>query len=268
MAAMVHAGETSEPSVGTALHSVVAGAQWGLDRMLAVGYGTVYDYIFDHFEPYRDLQQEVLHLVESRVPADVSRRDVRILEVGCGPGNFAFTLAEAGFSVLGIDGYAALIEVAREKRRAIQCSNLAFQHLDLSAGNSFKDGAFDQVINVHSLYVHPDPDRLLRETWRVLKPGGHVIVVNHARRLKLGPTLRDIRTHTDRWTALRCLLWLLPNAVFEAARKRTGPHYWQETDFARHLEEVGFTVLEVRRTFLNHSSILAWARKPGDGAQR
>lgn len=261
---MVHVGETRDSSGATALQSVVAGAQWGLDRMLSVGYGTVYDYIFDHFEPYRDLQREVLRLVESAVPAEACRRDVRVLEVGCGPGNFAFTLAQAGFSVLGVDSYGALIELAREKRRAVQFPNLAFQHLDLGAGNTFKDGTFDQVINVHSLYVHPDPDRLLRETWRVLKPGGRIIVVNHARRLRLGPTLRDIRAHADRSTALRCLLWLLPNAVFEAVRKQTGPHYWQETDFARHLEDAGFTVLEVRRTFLNRSSILAWARKPAD----
>lgn len=267
MATLVQVEQTREAAGGRALHSVVAGAQWGLDRMLSVGYGTVYDYIFDHFEPYRDLQHEVLRLVESGVQAEACRRDVRILEVGCGPGNFAFTLAQAGFSVLGVDGYAALIELAREKRRAVPSPNLAFQHLDVAEGNTFKDGAFDQVINVHSLYVHPDPDRLLRETWRVLKPGGHVILVNHARRLKLRQTLRDIGARAGRSTALQCLLWLLPNAVFEAVRKRIGPHYWQENDFLRHLEDAGFTVLEVRRTFLAGSSILAWARKPAEEAR-
>jgi len=62
--------------------------------MVAVGYGVVYDYIFERFEPYQSLQQEVLKLVESSVPDSANRREIRILELGCGPGNFALKLAE------------------------------------------------------------------------------------------------------------------------------------------------------------------------------
>jgi hypothetical protein len=56
-------------------------------------------------------------------------------------------------------------------------------------------------------------------------------------------------------------LWLVPNALFEAGRKPVGPHYWDEQTFARELRGAGFTVLEMRRTFLNSSSLLVWARK-------
>jgi hypothetical protein len=62
--------------------------------------------------------------------------------------------------------------------------------------------------------------------------------------------------------ALRTLLWLLPNACFEAARHPVGPHYWDERRFERELTTAGFTVLELRRTFLARGSLLAWARKP------
>jgi len=40
-----------------------------------------------------------------------------------------------------------------------------------------------------------------------------------------------------------------------------GPHYWDENAFAGHLRGAGFTVLEIRRTFLNGASLLVWARK-------
>ncbi len=241
--------------------SVLRGIQWGLDRMLSVGYGVVYDFIFERFPPYQTLLREVLGLLESAVPAGAHRRDVRVLDIGCGPGNFTFTLAQAGFSVVGIDPYDALVDLAREKRRAQHLANLAFRHADLARGDTFREGGFDQVVNIHSLYVHPAPVQLLREVHRVLKPGGHAVFVNFTRRVWLWSSFRDVRGRDGLGAALRCLLWVLPNAVFEVTRKRIGPHYWQEEEFTRHLREAGFTVLELRRTFFGGASLLAWVRK-------
>lgn len=253
-------GSVSEAE-GAGMGSVLRGIQWGLDRMLSVGYGVVYDFIFERFPPYQTLLRDVLGLVEAAVPANANRRDIRVLDIGCGPGNFTFTLAQAGFSVTGIDPYDALVELAREKRRVQHLANLAFRHADLGKGDTFREGGFDQVVNIHSLYVHPAPLQLLREANRVLKPGGHAVFVNFTRRVWLWPALKEARTRDGLWAALRCLLWVLPNAVFEMTRKRIGPYYWQEEEFARHLREAGFTVLEMRRTFFGGASLLAWARK-------
>ena len=118
-------------------------------------------------------------------------------------------------------------------------------------------------MNIHSLYVHPAPDQLLREAYRVLKPGGHAVFVNHTRRVGQWSTLREIRQRDGLGAALRALLWVLPNSVFEATRSRIGPHYWDEATFTAHLREAGFTVLETRRTFLRGASLLVWARKGG-----
>src|SRR5262249_33737469 len=117
----------------TAVHGVqglraamAGGADWALQRALQVSSGVVYDYIFDRFAPYQSLSSEVLTCVKAGTPADTPRRDVRVLDIGCGPGNITLLLAEAGFSALGIDPYEPLIELAREKRRAKQLANLAF----------------------------------------------------------------------------------------------------------------------------------------------
>jgi SAM-dependent methyltransferase len=232
-----------------------------LDRMLSVGYGVVYDYVYPRFSHYQRLQAEVRDLVEAAVPARIERRDVRVLELACGPGNFTCALAEAGFTVTGLDAYAALVEAAKEKRRARHLSNLAFRHGELTSGNTFRDETFDQVVSIHALYAHPAPDLLLREVYRVLKPGGHAVFVNHTRLIGRWSTLRDLARRDGLGAALHGLLWVLPNSIFEAVRRRVGPHYWDEDTFSTQVRGCGFSVLTMRRTFLGDASLLVWARK-------
>ena len=45
------------------------------------------------------------------------------------------------------------------------------------------------------------------------------------------------------------------------ARQRVGPHYWDEDTFSAQVRRSGFSVLEMRRTFLGDASLLVWARK-------
>lgn len=244
------------------MSSLHGGFQWGVDRMVSVGYGLLYDYIFEKFVPYQKLQAEVLELVQTAAKDAPDRRSVQVLDVDCGPGNLTFVIAEAGFSVVGLEPYGALVELAREKRRAKRLANLAFSQGDLGTATIVRDNSFDQVVNVHSLYAHPDPRALLSHVHRVLKPGGHAVFVNHTRRPDVRRNFAETRARDGLAAALRCFaLWLLPHAVFEAARRRIGPHYWDEPTFAANLRAAGFTVLESRRTFLNGASVLMWARK-------
>ncbi len=230
--------------------SLQGGFQWTIDRMLSISYGLVYDYIFEQFGPYQRLQAEVLEMVETAAKAT------------CGPGNLTFVLAEAGFPVLGLEPYGALVELAREKRRAKRLANLAFSQGDLARTKTLRDASFNQVVNVHSLYAHADPQAVLAQAWRVLKPGGQAIFVNHTGPVRPRATFRELRAREGTAAAVRCLLlWLLPHWLFEATRRRIGPHYWSEATFDANLRAAGFTVLETRRTFLNGASVLVQAKK-------
>ena len=92
----------------------------------------------------------------------------RILDVGCGVGAFVRRLRQFSPSVYGMD-----VDAERVREGAEQLPNLG-----LSVGEylPFRDGTFD-VILLHEVLEHvKDEEATLRETKRVLAPGGKVII--------------------------------------------------------------------------------------------
>ncbi len=98
------------------------------------------------------------------------RRRGRLLDVGCGNGDFLAAMRDLGWSVSGIDFDREAVAVAREKL------GLDVRVADLHAA-SFPDDSFDAVTLHHVLEHLEDPVGALRECARVLKPGGRLVVV-------------------------------------------------------------------------------------------
>ena len=102
----------------------------------------------------------------------------RVLDVGCGPGYFARMLAEAvglDGSVVGIDAAPEMIEYAGRKARRL--ANCTFQP-GAAEALAYPDSSFDVVVS--SLMMHHVPEELrlqaVREMWRVLRPGGTLLL--------------------------------------------------------------------------------------------
>jgi hypothetical protein len=55
---------------------------------------------------------------------------------------------------------------------------------------------------------------------------------------------------------------VLPNSLFETFRRQTGPHYWNEPELRARLEEAGFEVADLHRTFFDGASLIATVHKP------
>jgi phosphatidylethanolamine/phosphatidyl-N-methylethanolamine N-methyltransferase len=131
----------------------------------------IYDLLFDlPFHPGR--------LAAARAAAAAAGPDGAMLVVGVGTG-LELELLPADLRVTGIDISAAMLDIARERvaRKGLrQVRNL----LVMDAGAiDFPDAQFDVALAPYVMSVVPNPARVLSETWRVVRPGGRMVVMNH-----------------------------------------------------------------------------------------
>jgi SAM-dependent methyltransferase len=228
----------------------------GLQRMVAAAYGLTYDLIVSGFGPYEALVAEVAELVRR---SDTTGQRLRILDVSCGTGAVARRLARRGHHVVGIDPVGHLARLAAQRSTAPRAASLAFHHLDVAADPVPGAGTFDVVVSMHTLYWHPQPSALLAGCRRVLRPGGHAVLLTYARPVRVGSVFKAIRASEGLTAAVRALRWLVPTAVFEQLRD-CEPQYLTAAGFHETLARADFELLEARRTFLDGISLLAWVR--------
>jgi SAM-dependent methyltransferase len=102
-----------------------------------------------------------------------------LLDVGCGPGILpvrAASLVSPGGSVTGLDVSEGMLAVAREKAAEHGVGDaISFELGDMHA-LPFPDGRFDAVACTYAMFFARDVTAVGRELWRVLKPGGTLVV--------------------------------------------------------------------------------------------
>lgn len=108
----------------------------------------------------------------------INESEGKVLEVGVGTGlslpNYAKHL-----EIVGIDLAPEMLEKARQRVKSDGLKNVtALYEMDASNLN-FSNGSFDTVVAMYVMTVVPDPERVMRELSRVVKPGGQVLLVNH-----------------------------------------------------------------------------------------
>ncbi len=119
-----------------------------------------------------------LHLDEwhqnalSLFPSGVS--GLKILEVGCGVGDFALYLANQGADVTAVDFSPKAIEIAKTKSDR-QNKSVDFRVADAQA-LSFADNSFDLLVSCECLEHVPVPKLAIAEFYRVLKPSGKLVL--------------------------------------------------------------------------------------------
>jgi phosphatidylethanolamine/phosphatidyl-N-methylethanolamine N-methyltransferase len=102
----------------------------------------------------------------------------QVLEVGVGTG-LALPLYGDGVAVTGIDFSEEMLAKAQAKVAAQGLSRVAALRQMDARTLDFPDAAFDGVAAMHILSVVPEPERVMAEIARVLRPGGIVVVTNH-----------------------------------------------------------------------------------------
>lgn len=109
---------------------------------------------------------------------------MKILDAGCGTGNFSIKLAKMRCEVTGIDISEKMLAIARKK--ALEENLKAnFYSMDVCS-LEFDDGTFDAVISVTAFEFMGKPVEAMNEMFRVLKRNGILLLGTINRNSKWG----------------------------------------------------------------------------------
>jgi ubiquinone/menaquinone biosynthesis C-methylase UbiE len=100
--------------------------------------------------------------------------DMKVMDVGCGPGRLTIPLAKAvgpDGEVTAVDIQPAMLRRAEKKAQAAHLNNIRFLQAGAGEGKLPRD-TFDRAVLVTVLGEIPDREAALKEIYAALKPGG------------------------------------------------------------------------------------------------
>lgn len=138
-----------------------------LDTKFWDKYFKTYD-VLNYLIPYKRLLQELLEELNPQ-PNEL------ILDAGVGTGNLAILIKEKGSKVVGLDFSQEALNIYKQKDPDAE----TVLH-DLEKPLPFPNDYFDKIVTSNTLYNIPREKRLdvFKEFYRVLKPGGLLVVSN------------------------------------------------------------------------------------------
>ncbi len=165
------------------------------------------------YEHYRNTS--INHALLSYLP---SLRKLKILDAGCGTGEFVFPLLREHYGkTLQLHGYDLspdMLAVAKKKFPFARLRSGPAEHLP------YADHTFDLIISRETLEHLEHPSQAVREFYRVLKPGGLLVVSTPSWFGLIGPfywikRLLKKMQHIDNWWTPFSLRRTLQRAGFQ-----------------------------------------------------
>ncbi len=150
-----------------------------------------------------------------------------VIDLGSGAGNDCFVARhETGVEgkVIGIDFTPAMLQKARENAEKLGFNNVEFREGDIDDMPVNSDVA-DVVVSNCVLNLVPEKDKVIKEIFRVLKPGGHF-------------SISDI-----------VLIGQLPEALKQDAEMYAGcvAGAIQKEDYLNHIDRAGFKHIQIQK---------------------
>ncbi|MGW4062797.1 class I SAM-dependent methyltransferase [Amycolatopsis sp. NPDC004747] len=135
------------------------------------------------FDPIAELYDKFAELSHARyrrwLEQVLPAHGERAVDLGCGSGRFLELLADRYENVLAVDAAARMVDLARERHPR---PHIRYRVGDLWEVTPEAEGTFDLVFSVNTLHhLGPDPAGYLGHVRRLLRPGGHVVVIDCVR---------------------------------------------------------------------------------------
>jgi SAM-dependent methyltransferase len=175
-----------------------------------------------------------------------------VLELAAGLGETGFLAAELiepGGELITSDFVPEMLSAAQRRAEELRLRNVRFRQVDAELNMDFPAGSIDGVLCRWGYMLLADPESALRETRRVLRPGGRVALAAWT-----GPD-------ENRWSADPVRALVERGLIERADPDAPGQFAWaREGVIAEHLENAGFVEHEVEQVnFVNaYGSVADW----------
>jgi phosphatidylethanolamine/phosphatidyl-N-methylethanolamine N-methyltransferase len=166
----------------------------------------------------------------------------RILEVGVGTG-LSFGDYDSSTEIVGIDLCEPMVAKARQRMASGLYPHVKDVLVMDAHELAFEDASFDCVVAQFVITLVADPERVLSECARVLRPGGEIILVNHLY------SERGMLAAIERWAARPTrVLGLRPEFPFARLLAWAQAHGGVELVERRRIKPLGaYTLVRFRR---------------------
>lgn len=126
----------------------------------------------------------------------INKANLGVLDIGCGTGELAKKLTERfkNADIHGVDISDTMIKKANAKKMK---KDVKFKVGDVER-LPYKDNFFDVITCSHSFHHYPNKKKAISEMHRVLKPNGHLMVIDGSRDVLLGRIIFDIVTMIEK----------------------------------------------------------------------
>lgn len=195
---------------------------WGLKKYLSLHYG-VWD------DETRSFGEALINTNKHLLAKAGIKSNETVLDAGCGVGGAAFYVHEnSGASVMGISLSEKQLKFAKTAAAKKGIENaVQFELMDF-CNTSFEDASFDVIWACESICHAPDKGDFLKECFRLLKPGGRLVMFDFF-------LSRDDQIDNSEWIRKWRETWAVPSYMskdgFGRIIEKNGFCDWQATDY-------------------------------------